>query len=275
MKQKLIPIVSGVIGILAGFLTYQHLRNEYRKIDELRESIRRTMRHIPVVVAKRDIPGGTRIDKDDLRKSEIPEISAPDRVVTPDMANMILGKKTVFDVRAKKPILWYDIEGGAPAAQGLAPMIKHRMRAVTLQISGSAAVSGMVQPNDRIDVLGTFSFPSKTVPGTMETVTLTVLQDVTVLATGQRLAKESFDSRRRSRSRSYNSVTLEVTPREAELLVFAQQTKGSLWLTLRNPSDVYYEKNLPEINFQQMEKALPELNRYRQEKIRHNPVPRR
>lgn len=273
MKQKLIPIISGLIGLMAGLLTFQHLRSEYRKIDELRDSIRRRLRHIPVIVADNDIPGGTKIEKEDLAKLEIPEVSAPDRIITPDQANMILGKKTVFEVRAKKPILWSDIEGGAPASQGLAPMIQHRMRALSLQVGGSSAVSGMIQPNDRVDVLGTFSLPSKSVPGTMETVTLTVLQDVTILATGQQLAKESVLSRSRSRARSYNTVTLEVTPREAELLVFAQQTQGKLILALRNPSDVYYERDLPEINFEQLEKSLPGLNRYRQDKIRHNPVP--
>ena len=275
MRQKLIPIVSGLIGILAGLLAFQHLHSEYRKIDELRDSIRRRMRHIPVVVAKHDIPGGTKIDKEDLRRLEIPEISAPDRIITPDKVDLIIGKRTVFEVHTAKPILWTDIEGGAPASQGLAPMIKHRMRAVSLQVGGSSAVSGMIQPNDRVDVLGTFNLPSKTVSDTMETVTLTVLQDVTVLATGQQIAKETASTRRRGRTRSYNTVTLEVTPREAELLVFAQQTQGKLILTLRNPSDVYYENNLPEINFEQLEKSLPELNRYRQDKIRHNPIPGR
>ena len=137
-----------------------------------------------------------------------------------------------------------------------------------MAISGASGVSGMVQPTDRIDVLGTFSFPSKRVPGEMETVTLTILQDVTVLATGQRLAKQNV-YRRSGRDTSYSTVTVEVTPREGELLVFAQQIKGRLALALRNPSDVSFESDLPEINFEHLESKLPELNLFRQRNIRH------
>ena len=67
---------------------------------------------------------------------------------------------------------------------------------------------------------------------------------------------------------SYNSVTVEVTPREAELLVFAEHVRGQLILALRNPTDLSYEKDLPNINFQHLENRLPELNEYRQKYIR-------
>ena len=185
---------------------------------------------------------------------------------------MILGKKTQFEIKAKEPVLWSYIEGGNPSERGVAEMVKSGMRAISLAISGAPAVSGMVQPNDRIDVLGTFSFPSKSAPGQMEAVTLTVLQDVTVLATGQQVTRPAAGARARSAA-GYNSVTLEVTPREAELLVFAQQMRGSLFLALRNPTDMSFESDLPEINFEQLEKKLPELNQYRQQNIRHKRSP--
>ena len=72
---------------------------------------------------------------------------------------------------------------------------------------------------------------------------------------------------------SYSTVTFEVTPREAELLIFAQGTQGRLTLTLRNPDDVGFEKILPEVNFQLVEKSLPDLNDYRQKTIRHKAKP--
>jgi pilus assembly protein CpaB len=128
-------------------------------------------------------------------------------------------------------------------------------------------VSGMVEPNDHIDVLGTFTLPS-TVPGEMESVTLTVLQDVTVLATGQQLARQLSGGRRGARDTGYSTVTLEVTPREAELLVFAQQARGKLTLSLRNPSDISFEKDLPKIDFKLLQTELPALNLYRQKNIR-------
>ena len=64
-------------------------------------------------------------------------------------------------------------------------------------------------------------------------------------------------------------VTFEVTSREAELLVFTETMKGRLTLVLRNPEDMSYEKTIPSVDFQRLEKSLPELNEYRQRTIRH------
>ena len=40
-----------------------------------------------------------------------------------------------------------------------------------------------------------------------------------------------------------------MTPREAEMLVFCEQIKGRLALTLRNRNDTSYEKELPQVDF--------------------------
>jgi pilus assembly protein CpaB len=155
---------------------------------------------------------------------------------------------------------------------GLSSQITPGLRAVSLPIGGAQAVSGMVRPSDRIDVLGTFAFPSKTQPDVMETVTLTVLQDVTVLATGQTTTRQLAAERGQrggGASAGYSTVTLEVSAEEAELLVFAQQMRGSLTLALRNPGDITWKRDLPSVNFDHIQNALPEINLRRQRDIRH------
>ena len=269
MKHKIIPILSILVGILAFFLSYRYLQARLAELARKEKELYEGARAIRVAAAAHDLPGGTTIKSGDVGALKVFKRSVGEQVVTPDQVEMIYGKKTLFTIKAKEPILWSYIEGGTPAGLGLAPIVKPGMRAISLSVGGAAAVTCMVEPNDRIDVLGTFSFPSQTVPGEMETVTLTVLQDVTVLATGRKLAKQALSDREDRRSRGYNTVTLEVTPREAELLVFAQQMKGRLTLSLRNPNDVSFEKNLPVINFEHLENKLPELNLYRQQNIRH------
>ena len=93
-------------------------------------------------------------------------------------------------------------------------------------------------------------------------MTCTILQNVLVLATGSETAK----SRLRSQgiSRAYSTVTLEVTPREAEMLAFAEQIKGRLVLTLRNRNDTSYEKELPKVDFEKIRGEIEELNLKRQ-----------
>jgi len=101
----------------------------------------------------------------------------------------------------------------------------------------------------------------------MELVTLTMLQDVLVLATGRDTAKSQLIGE--TRGGTYTSVTLEVTPREAEMLVFTEQIKGRLALALRNPEDVNYEKSLPRVDFQMIQGEIEELNKYRQSQLLH------
>lgn len=129
----------------------------------------------------------------------------------------------------------------------------------------------MVRPNDSVDVLGSFVLPAAGAAGKtdeLEMVTLTVLQNVTILAIGSD-TQRTFSERKNNSG--YGTVTLQVTPREAEVLVFAQQMKGKLFLTLRNPADIYFEPELERVDFNQIERELKSLNQYRQEKIRQVP----
>ena len=267
MKEKLIPIISVIIGLLAFSLTYRYLRAENKKLELLKQEIYEGARKVRVMAARKDIPSGTVIKPADLGTISVFQSSVGDHAVFPDDAQMLFGKKTLFRIDAKDPVFWSHIEGGALSASGLSPIIKEGLRAISLSVSGAEAVSGMVQPNDHVDILGTFPFPSKTIEGEMETVTLTILQDVSVLASGQQLAKMAPGNTRANRGGG--TITVEVTPREAELLVFAQQMKGRLTLALRNPGDVSYESDLPEIDFEYLQEALPGLNLYRQQNIRH------
>ena len=266
MKQKLIPLASILIGFLAFFLTHHYIQRQFDNLDRIEAELYAGARKTPVVVASRDIPAGTVIVKDDLASISLYENAKPEGVIPVDDVMLLLNRKLLWPVKAKTPIVWSQIEGSEGRRGGLSPIIKHRMRAISISVSGAASVSGMVQANDRVDVLGTFSFPSKIVDDEMETVTLTVLQDVTVLAVGQTLGTRSV-RREKRRSSSYSTVTVEVTPREAELLVFAQQTQGKLSLSLRNPTDIYSEQVMPEINFDYLVEKLPELNATRQRVI--------
>jgi pilus assembly protein CpaB len=181
-----------------------------------------------------------------------------------------MGKKLLYNIGRGDPIQWSDVDVPYKGDAGLSAMVNPSMRAISIAVDVVSSVSAMIQPNDRVDILGTFTFPSPAVTGSFETVTLTVLQDVTVLATGQTTADRASAYGRAERApRGYNTVTFEVTPHEAELLVFAQSVRGKLSLALRNPSDVTYITNMPTVNFEHLQKQLPALNIIRQRDIRH------
>ncbi len=263
MKQKVILIVSVVAGLFAAFLTRSYLAAKDSEIAKMKAEFENKHRKIEVVVVRRAIPSGTVLTRNEISSMPLIESAIRDHACRAEDFTLLLGRKTIRPLSEQAPIFWTDIEGGDPTARGLAGDVKSRMRAISINVSGSASVSGMVKPNDHVDVLGTFSFPSKEVQGEMELVTLTMMQDVLVLATGRETAKSRLFADARSQS-AYTTVTLEVTPREAEMLVFAEQIKGRISLALRNPDDIYFEKTLPRVDFQMIQSEIESLNNYRQ-----------
>ncbi len=86
-------------------------------------------------------------------------------------------------------------------------------------------ISGFVAPGSHVDVLLSVPAQQEEPPRTR-----IVLEDVEVLAIAQSI--EQLDSR----PTVVNTVTLNVSPREAEILTLASN-EGSLHLALRNDSD--------------------------------------
>jgi len=263
MKQKLVLIASVVIGLFAALLTRSYLNAKDQEVAKLKADFNLSNKKIGVVIAKKSLASGTKLSWDDLGGVDAIEREVRGRVVLEKDAVMLIGQHLSHAIEANQLIGWSDIKGGELMSRRLAETLTTGRRAISVNVAGAAAVSGMVTPNDHVDVLGTFSFPSAKVPGEMELVTLTILQDVLVLATGKETANARVLGEKTSGG-NYNTVTLEVTPREAEMLVFSEQIKGRIFLALRNPSDVYTEKELPRVNFEKIQETIGLLNELRQ-----------
>jgi len=262
MKQRIVLVASVLIGLVAFWLTSEHLRNE-------RERLYAGAAKVKILAAARDLPAGSVLKFQDVGQKSVYRTAVGENVFKPEDVNAVLDKRLLFSLKAGEPLWWSHVQVPDRARSGLAPTVKSGLRALSLNVGGAAAVSGLVQPNDRVDIIGTFTFPSRKLAGQTEAVTLTLLQDVSVLATGQRLGKSDLLGVDNSGAGGgYSTVTLEVSPREAEVLTFAQHVKGQLTLSLRNPEDLSFEKDLPEIDFQHLENRLPDLNLYRQQHIR-------
>lgn len=268
MKQKIILLAALLAGIAAFVLSKQNFENF--KVKFLAQ-----FAQVRVVAAARNIPVGTVLTMGDIGAMTVFAKNVTGRAVLPDEYTELVGKKTRVFIEKEQPILWSDVDMPYGGVGGMSGMIKLGERAVAIPVDSTAAVSGHVKPNDHVDIIGTFTFPGATKGGTpaagqqlSDTVTLTILQDVTVLATGQVMSRrpsEMQGSADRFGSQ-YSSVTVGVTPREAEMLVFAHQ-KGRLSLALRNREDVSVEQQLENVDFQKLEKNFNELNRVRQQRL--------
>ncbi len=262
MKNKLVLIIAVLVGILAFWLSARYLHNE-------REELYKGAVKVQVIAAARDLPAMTVIKSEDLGMRMVYKNAVGENVFLAEDFQKIKGKRLKYPVRKGSPIMWSQVDMPREQQSGLAPIIKTRNRAISIAISGAAAVSGLVRPNDHVDVLGTFTFPSPTNPQQLESVTLTLMQNVTILATGTQIAGVEDPQAGRAQQ-GFSSVTFEVSPEEAELLVFAQQTRGQLYLTLRNPDDIYSKENLPSVNFDYLEAELQRIHETRQLNIRRD-----
>jgi pilus assembly protein CpaB len=267
MKNKIVLFVSIVFGLLAAVLTRTYLSAKNDEFRELKERFNRLHGTLEVLCYKKDVPSGTVLSREVLGRKTVPAAGLRGQALTQANLSDVLGRKIVTGHRIGEILFWADVEGGNPVAGGLAADIRKRMRAVSINASGAAAVSGMVRPNDHVDVIGTFTFPDETGQRKQDSlVTCTILQNVLVLATGKTTAKMAGRLNDGSAQGGYSTVTLEVTPREAEMLAFAEQIRGRLSLSLRNRSDVSYEKELPKVDFEKIRSTIEELNLRRQQK---------
>ena len=263
MKRKIVLVASLAAGLVAALLTRFYIAAKDAEVRDLKESISRRYGTMDVLCFLKEVPSGTVLQKSDLGVKTVPRIGMEGQALKREYLSDVIGKKILLGHRRGDVLFWADIEGGNPSAGGLSADIKKQMRAVSINCAGAASVSGMVKPNDHVDVIGTFdlSDPTKTGPKAKALVTSTILQNVLVLATGRQTAK----TRGSDPVAGYATVTLEVTPREAEMLAFAEQIKGRLVLTLRNRNDTHYEKELPKVDFEKIMSEIEELNLKRQQ----------
>jgi len=124
------------------------------------------------------------------------------------------------------------------AGIGLNALISRGMRAVSINITNGSALSGFLNPGNYVDVLVTIN---PQVEGAGDDQTFTLLQAVYVLAVRARMVQDNMRSGAgevRGRG-SAPSVTLQVTPEQAEQLAHARQ-KGTITLLLRNDLDLQF-----------------------------------
>ena len=211
-------IVAVILAIGTGWLTLNYLSGLQRQANG--NSAPRT-----VVVAAQDIPARVPITAGMLARVERP-VSAvePDAIDDP---SKVVGSLALITIPAGSSITASKV--GHPDDVGLTVRMKPGMRAVSVQIDKVKGISGLVQPGDRVDVIAD---PPKS--AAVPPPASTILRGVRVLAIGDTLEYSSATpSPQESQS---TTVTLEVTPNQADLLVMADNN-ASLRLALRSPKE--------------------------------------
>lgn len=254
MKQKLLLLIAVFFGVIAFVLTYQQLQQEKIKIRG--QAV--TTKVIRLTVSKN---AGDKIAEEDIApyvETRIKSGNISLRMIPWKKRDQIIGRQ-LDSYLAKGNILQYDdLKPASRRIFGLNANIKPGMRAKAIAVDSISALSYLIRPDDRVDVIGTFRFPEMRGEKDWDTITLTILQNVRVIATGSQWGHKV--ETQGTRRRSYSSVTLELAPGDVEIVEFASQ-KGRLSLSLRNNEDAAEVTDLKSVYFRSLKKYLEEKSR--------------
>src|SRR6185295_3960719 len=182
-----------------------------------------------VVVAKVDIPVGSRIIPEQLAVAQFPAEVTPEGAIS-RIDEQLVGRVVVQSISPRDPLTEAKL---APigAAGGLSSMIPEGYRAMTVAVNDVVGVSGFIMPGTLVDIVVVITPPKGS--GNEEMISKIVLQNIKVLANGQNIDKPKND---REVERTIKAVTLQVTPEQAEKLALAS-SEGKLQLVMRNSVD--------------------------------------
>ena len=219
-KRLIIALLAAItFGLIAAVSVKQYLLSAQTFQNNLND----------VVVAKVDIPVGSRIIPEQLTIAQFPANVTPEGAVS-TIDDKLVGRVVVTSISPRDPVTEYKL---APvgAAGGLSSMIPEGYRAMTVAVNEVVGVSGFIMPGTLVDIVVVITPPKGS--GNEEMISKIVLQNIKVLANGQNIDKPKDD---REVERAVRAVTLQVTPEQAEKLALAS-SEGKLQLVMRNSVD--------------------------------------
>lgn len=185
----------------------------------------------PVLVATRVLVTGSTVKPGDLAWRVWPVTGIdPSYIVGPQVPiERFAGNIVRREIQSGEPITAGRL-AAAGAGGSLAAVTGPGKRAVSVALTPTSGVSGLIVPGDRVDVVLTYAVPQPADAsggGNLERrAATTILSDLKVLAVDQRLAAGPAE-------KDLHNASLEVTAKQSEVLALAADI-GKLSLSLRS-----------------------------------------
>jgi pilus assembly protein CpaB len=224
MKQQRTFVVMSVAVVVAG-LAAVGVRQAIARMP-VREV---EVASVPVVVAAKAVPVGTRLTADHLKVVAWPARTPVAGAFTEPTE--LVNRGVIVPIGEHEPVTASKV-AGPEAGAGLPPIIPDGMRAISVRVNEVVGVAGFVLPGTRVDVLVAVRDDGD--DAKREPMARTVVSNVQVLTAGTRYDQEQAKDGKPMKS---TVVTLAVTPADGERLTLAS-TEGEIALVLRNPTDV-------------------------------------
>ena len=211
-------IIGLAVAVVVAFLLSVYVYTQFKKATAVTVAVPTNT----IVVAAEPLTLGTRLDASKVKTIPWPTNEPMDGAITKidDVAN----RAVITNVSENEPILeskLAPVDSGA----GLPATIPDGMRAVSVAVNDVVGVAGFVIPGTMVDVLVTGASTGQ------GSVTRTILEDVRVLAAGQKIEQD-----RDGKPETVPVITLLVSPEDAAKLTMAT-SQGKIQLALRNTAD--------------------------------------
>lgn len=244
-SRKRLVIVAVMIGLLSAALMFFYVQQLEDQNDQVAGP------PVEIIVAENDIPRGTPMQQSHFTTRLVPSSYLPPNPIYPNDIGIFIGQPTSVNIERGAMILSSDFVTEAQVFK-LSMRIPPDQRAFTLPVDALSGMAGLLAPGDRVDIV--YTLPLSTDAEVINEdgkkgegyVTMTLVQNVTLLAVGAQMSESSRDDNRAG----YSTVTVLISPDEVELLTITQ-TRGSLGLSLRGPEDYtelpYQKKSLRDV----------------------------
>jgi len=194
-------------------------------------SIAAPVAKVKIVVAARDVPGGTLLRPTDLASRSVTQADVPVDFIRDDDAarKMLAGALLRISVSAGGLISSEAVV--KPGDHGyLSAILRSGQTAVSINVDAVTGLSGLIWPGDIVNLIVTHELDAD---GEKPLVAETLLSGLRVIAVDQDLEHGKSPG---GNSRDTRTITLEVTPKDAEIVNIASQM-GRLSVALRAMSD--------------------------------------
>jgi pilus assembly protein CpaB len=238
MRTKIIVLIVAILlGLAAAYVAVNYVEGARSTVEEEEQPVE-------ILVAQQDLPAG--LSAEELVSEEyVSLVQVPRRYVADGAVSsvaVIEGKLLTVPVTKGEQIT--TARFSLPSEAGLSFAVPEDFVAVAMPNTPARGVAGLIRPGDSVAVYATFE------PGTdlEEAVTRLILSKARVLAVGESTTSipEDGDDEAADDPQTLTgaqaatgadvpiTVTLALSPADAEKLVFAQE-QGKVWLALLGP----------------------------------------
>jgi pilus assembly protein CpaB len=240
MEKRWVLILSLVLGFMSVILLFSYMQERERRIrQEMLDALGQKMQ---VVVAKTIIPKGATIEDSMLDYQTIPQRFVQPQVYqrSGDLVKMI----ALLTIQPGEQITRSKVDYPWGALISIGEKIPPGQRAWTLSTTRIAGTE-RVSPDDRVDIMGTFTFPIE--EGGKEVskqVTATLFQNVLVVEVGGKIMQTPgvdtgglLQPPGQLAPSLAHTITFSLTPEEIEILTAALEI-GKLQVVARSKKDL-------------------------------------